>query len=257
MHTLVVVPTFNEAENIEVLLTRVRAAVPSADILVVDDNSPDGTGDLAEKVSPYLRPLYDALYEKAGAELGQIKVLRRPRKEGLGNAYRAGFRQGLDSGYKVLVQMDADLSHDPDVIPLLLAKVAEGADVAIGSRYVPGGATPNWPTHRKLLSRYGNRYSGWALGLKLRDVTAGFRAYTAEILEAVKFDDTQASGYAFQTEVGYRISKWGGKITEVPITFTDRERGTSKMSGRIIVESVLLPWKLVARPRIGTLPGAH
>jgi dolichol-phosphate mannosyltransferase len=225
MHTLVVVPTFNEAENIEVLLTRVRAAVPSADILVVDDNSPDGTGDLAEK---------------AGAELGQIKILRRPRKEGLGNAYRAGFRQGLDAGYKVLVQMDADLSHDPDVIPLLLAKVAEGADVAIGSRYVPGGSTPNWPTHRKMLSRYGNRYSGWALGLRLRDVTAGFRAYTAEILEAVKFDDTQANGYAFQTEVGYRISKWGGKITEVPITFTDRERGTSKMSGRIMAESMTL-----------------
>jgi len=225
MHTLVVVPTFNEAENIEVLLTRVRAAVPSADILVVDDNSPDGTGDLAEK---------------AGAELGQVKVLRRPRKEGLGNAYRAGFRQGLDSGYKVLVQMDADLSHDPDVIPLLLAKVEEGADVAIGSRYVPGGSTPNWPTHRKMLSRYGNRYSGWALGLKLRDVTAGFRAYTAEILEAVKFDDTQANGYAFQTEVGYRISKWGGKITEVPIIFTDRERGTSKMSGRIMAESMTL-----------------
>ena len=225
MHTLVVVPTFNEAENIEVLLTRVRAAVPSADILVVDDNSPDGTGDLAEKT---------------GEKLGQITVLRRPRKEGLGNAYRAGFRQGLDAGYKVLVQMDADLSHDPDVIPLLLAKVAEGADVAIGSRYVPGGATPNWPTHRKLLSRYGNRYSGWALGLKLRDVTAGFRAYTAEILEAVKFDDTQANGYAFQTEVGYRISKWGGKITEVPITFRDRERGTSKMSGRIMAESMTL-----------------
>ena len=225
MHTLVVVPTFNEAENIEVLLTRVRAAVPSADILVVDDNSPDGTGDLAEK---------------AGAELGQVKILRRPRKDGLGNAYRAGFRQGLDAGYKVLVQMDADLSHDPDVIPLLLAKVAEGADVAIGSRYVPGGSTPNWPTHRKMLSRYGNRYSGWILGLRLRDVTAGFRAYTAEILEAVKFDDTQANGYAFQTEVGYRISKWGGKITEVPITFTDRERGTSKMSGRIMAESMTL-----------------
>src|SRR5688500_14399937 len=138
MHTLVVVPTFNEAENIEAMLTRVRASVPSADILVVDDNSPDGTRDLVEK---------------AAAELGQITLLRRPRKDGLGNAYRAGFRQGLDAGYKVLVQMDADLSHDPDVIPLLLAKVAEGADVAIGSRYVPGGSTPNWPTHRKMLSR--------------------------------------------------------------------------------------------------------
>jgi dolichol-phosphate mannosyltransferase len=228
MHTLVVVPTFNEAENIEVLLTQVRAAVPSADILVVDDNSPDGTGDLAEK---------------AAADLGQIKVLHRPRKDGLGNAYRAGFRQGLDAGYQVLVQMDADLSHDPAVIPLLLAKVAEGADVAIGSRYVPGGSTPNWPTHRKLLSRIGNRYTGWALGLKLRDVTAGFRAYTAEVLEAVKFDDTQANGYAFQTELGYRISNWGGKVTEVPIEFSDRVRGNSKMSGRIIAESMsLVTW---------------
>jgi dolichol-phosphate mannosyltransferase len=139
--------------------------------------------------------------------------------------------------------MDADLSHDPDVIPQLLAKVAEGADVAIGSRYVPGGSTPNWPTHRKLLSRIGNRYTGWALGLKLRDVTAGFRAYTAEILEAVHFDDTQANGYAFQTELGYRISNWGGKVTEVPIEFSDRERGNSKMSGRIIAESMsLVTW---------------
>jgi dolichol-phosphate mannosyltransferase len=167
-------------------------------------------------------------------------VLHRTGRRGLGRSYVDGFRRALEQGATHVVQMDADLSHDPDVIPLLLAKVAEGADVAIGSRYVPGGSTPNWPTHRKMLSRYGNRYSGWALGLKLRDVTAGFRAYTAEILEAVKFDDTQANGYAFQTEVGYRISKWGGKITEVPITFTDRERGTSKMSGRIMAESMTL-----------------
>ncbi|CAN5765605.1 polyprenol monophosphomannose synthase [soil metagenome] len=223
MRAVVVVPTYDEAENIEGFLRAVRAAAPDVAIVVVDDASPDGTAARADAV---------------GAELGRIDVLRRPGKDGLGNAYRAGFAHALAAGPDVLVTIDADFSFDPAVIPALLAEVDAGADVAIGSRYVPGGSTPDWPIHRRALSRYGNRYTGWVLGLPVRDATSGFRAYRRTILEAIAYDTTQANGYAFMTELAFRIVAAGGHITEIPIEFSDRERGASKMSSQIIIESM-------------------
>jgi dolichol-phosphate mannosyltransferase len=235
MRPLVVIPTYQEAENIAVVLRRVRAAAPSASVLVVDDGSPDGTADLAEAT---------------GAEVGQVSVLRRARKAGLGSAYRAGFERGLEMGHDVLVEMDADLSHDPADVPRLLQAVADGAILAIGSRYVPGGGTPHWPLHRRLLSRWGNRYAGLVLGLGVRDATAGFRAYRAEVLDAIDYQTTRADGYAFQVEMAYRVRRAGGSITEVPIMFSDRVRGTSKMSTRIVAEAMLLVTWWALRDRV-------
>ncbi|HSL59734.1 MAG TPA: polyprenol monophosphomannose synthase [Acidimicrobiales bacterium] len=225
MRTLVVVPTYNEAENVDEVLRRLRSAVPGADVLVVDDASPDGTAERAEAV---------------GAELGSVQVLRRAGKSGLGSAYRAGFARGLAEGYEVLVEMDADLSHDPAALPSLLSAVEDGADLAIGSRYVPGGAIPTWSLRRLLLSRWGNRYASIVLGLGVRDATSGYRAYRAELLAQVPLDEVQADGYGFQIEMAYRVRRLGGTIVELPISFSDRLRGTSKMSGRIIVEALLL-----------------
>ncbi len=223
--TLIVTPTYLEAENIEEFLRRARAAVPTADVLVVDDNSPDGTADRAERIA---------------GELGQIEVLRRPTKTGLGTAYRAGFTVGVERGYDVLVQIDADLSHDPAALPTLLAEVDRGADLAIGSRYVPGGSIPHWPWFRRALSKWGNRYAAFVLGTGVADGTAGYRAYRAETLKAIDFADTRAKGYGFQLETAYRVWKWGGRIVERPITFTDRVRGHSKMTWRVAVEELTL-----------------
>jgi dolichol-phosphate mannosyltransferase len=223
VRTLVVIPTYQEAENIADVLDRVRAVVPSADVLVVDDSSPDGTADLAEVT---------------GKELGGISVLRRPAKQGLGPAYKAGFTQGLDAGYEVLVEMDADLSHDPAALPELLAEVERGADLAIGSRYVPGGSVPGWPKHRLWLSKAGNRYSAAVLGVHLSDVTAGFRAYRAEVVREIGLDHVHSQGYGFQVEMAYKVLRGGGTVVEVPITFRDRVRGTSKMSLWIVGEAV-------------------
>jgi len=225
VRTLVITPTFQEAENIEQFLRRAREAVPDADIMVVDDSSPDGTGAIAERVA---------------TELGQIKVHHRPSKEGLGEAYRDGFSLALDQGYERLVQIDADLSHDPSVIPQLLARLDEGADVAVGSRYVPGGSIPHWPWFRRALSRYGNRYACFVLGIKLRDATSGYRAYRADTLREIDLGSTRAKGYGFQIETGYRLHRVGGKVVEVPITFTDRVRGYSKMTWGIFAEELLL-----------------
>ena len=223
MRTLVVVPTYDEAENIRPLLVAIRAAAPAADVMVVDDSSPDGTADLAEEVA---------------AELGQITILRREAKEGLGNAYRHAFAVALQRGYEVLVTLDADFSHDPAVIPQLVECVENGSDVAIGSRYVAGGATPNWPLYRQALSRYGNLYARWLLGLQMRDATAGYRAYRADLLQAVRYETSRANGYTFMTELAYRISQVDAVVSEVPITFADRVRGTSKMSPAIIIEAM-------------------
>jgi dolichol-phosphate mannosyltransferase len=222
---LVITPTYLEAENIDEFLRRARAAVPGADILVVDDNSPDGTADIAEKTA---------------AELGSIDVLRRPAKTGLGSAYRAGFAIGLDKGYDVLVQIDADLSHDPSVLPNLLREVESGADLAIGSRYVPGGEIPHWPWFRRALSRYGNQYAAFVLGTAVHDGTAGYRAYRADTLKAIDYSTTRAKGYGFQLETAYRVHQWGGRIVELPIVFTDRLRGYSKMTWRVAAEELLL-----------------
>jgi glycosyltransferase involved in cell wall biosynthesis len=219
------VPTFEEVENIELLIRRVRQAVPDAHILVVDDNSGDGTAEKAEAL---------------GAEFGGVEVLRRPRKMGLGSAYRAGHAVGIARGYDVMVQIDADLSHDPGDLPRLLAAVDRGADLALGSRYAPGGTVPNWPKHRLALSVAGNRYAAFCLGMNVHDTTAGYRAYRAAILDAIDFDSTHSTGYGFQIEMTYRVRNAGGRIDEVPIAFTDRVRGNSKMSWRIIVEAMAL-----------------
>ena len=223
MRTLVVVPTFEEAANIPELLQRLRAAAPDVDILVVDDNSPDGTAKLAQEINE---------------ELGQIEVLVRGEKAGLGSAYRAGFAIGVERGYDVLVQMDADLSHDPSAVPLLLAALTDDVGMVIGSRYVPGGEIPHWPWHRRFLSRYGNLYTRLALGLKARDLTSGFRAWKTTTLQTIDYKTTHATGYLFQMEMAYRVVQHGQQIAEVPITFLDRVRGTSKMSGAVIFEEL-------------------
>lgn len=232
---LVVLPTYNEAENITTVLQRVRAVVPDAHILVVDDGSPDGTADIADRI---------------GAELGHIDVVRRAGKSGLGSAYRHGFGVGLAGGYAVMVEMDSDLSHDPGALPALLAAVDHGADLAIGSRYVPGGSIPKWALHRRLLSRWGNRYAGAVLGLAVRDATSGFRAYRADALAKIDLDAVRADGYAFQIEMAYRVARNGGRVVEVPISFVDRVKGTSKMSSRIVVEALWLVTGWGIRDRI-------
>jgi dolichol-phosphate mannosyltransferase len=229
VRTTVVVPTYNEIDNIDRLLREVRAAVPDAHVLVVDDGSPDGTADRAEAL---------------GAELGGIEVLRRTEKNGLGNAYRAGLRHAIDAGAEICVQMDADLSHDPLVLPALIGNVEHGADLAIGSRYVPGGRTVNWPRRRRWLSRWGNRYAAGVLGLAINDATAGFRAYRSAMLEHMRFETVRAEGYGFQIEMTYRLVSAGGKVVEFPISFQDRTEGVSKMSGSIIQEAFVLVAKL-------------
>jgi glycosyltransferase involved in cell wall biosynthesis len=231
----VTVPTFEEVENIELLISRVRQAVPDAHILVVDDNSGDGTAEKAEAL---------------GTEFGDIEVLRRPRKMGLGSAYRAGHAVGIARGYDVMVQIDADLSHDPADLPRLLAAVDRGADLALGSRYAPGGSVPNWPKRRLALSVAGNRYAAFCLGMNVRDTTAGYRAYRGSILDAIDFDSTHSTGYGFQIEMTYRVRNAGGRIEEVPIAFTDRVRGTSKMSWRIIAEAMALVTWWALRDRV-------
>ena len=225
MRALVVLPTYQEADNIAEVLRRLRAAAPGADVLVVDDSSPDGTAAMAKA---------------AGEELGGIDVLVRPAKSGLGSAYRAGFAEGLARGYDVLVEMDSDLSHDPARLPALLRAVEAGADLALGSRYVPGGLIPRWPFYRRWLSRWGNRYADAVLGLSVRDATSGFRAYRADALRGIDLGSVRADGYGFQIEMAYRVAGNGGRIVELPIEFVDREKGTSKMSVRIIVEALLL-----------------
>lgn len=222
---LLITPTYQEAQNIEEFLRRAREGLPVADILVVDDNSPDGTADVADA---------------AAILLGQIEVLRRPAKAGLGNAYRAGFAIGLARGYDVLVQIDADLSHDPAVLPSLISCLENGADLVIGSRYVPGGSIPNWPARRRALSKYGNAYTGFMLRTGVADATAGFRAYKAEVLRLIDYAATRSKGYGFQIETAYRVAKTGSKIVEVPITFTDRVRGHSKMSLAVMVEEMIM-----------------
>ena len=225
VRAVVVLPTYNEAENIVAFLRALRASVPEADVLMVDDNSPDGTAALAEEVA---------------AELGRIKVLVRAGKQGLGAAYRHGFTTAFDEDYDTIISMDADFSHDPAVIPTMLQLVADRADAVIGSRYVPGGATVDWPLRRRLLSRWGNRYTAAILRLPVSDCTSGFRAYRASALRAIDPASTTAEGYAFLTELARKLIANGSVIVETPITFRDRQFGTSKMSGRIIAESMLL-----------------
>jgi dolichol-phosphate mannosyltransferase len=222
---LIVLPTYNEAENIADILRRVRAAAPEAGVLVVDDSSPDGTAEFARI---------------AAAEFGGVDILSRPAKSGLGSAYRDGFRWGRERGFDVLMEMDSDFSHDPADIPRLLRGIDEGADLVIGSRYVPGGEIPHWPWHRRALSKYGNLYSAAMLRIDVHDMTAGFRAYRSDLLARIDVDTVRAEGYGFQIEMTHRVARVGGRIVEVPIKFVDRVRGTSKMSSAIIAEAMAL-----------------
>lgn len=228
MRVLVIVPTYNEAENILAILEQTRQALPEAGILVVDDGSPDGTAELVEK---------------AAVAMGDVYVLRRAAKAGLGSAYRAGFRWALEHGFEACVEMDADFSHDPAALPELVRPLADGAEVVVGSRYIPGGSIPNWSWHRHLLSWGGNRYASVMLGLGVADSTAGFRVYAASVLGRIDLDQVRAEGYGFQIEMTFRAKQAGALIVEVPIRFVDRVAGESKMSSRIVIEALgLVTW---------------
>jgi dolichol-phosphate mannosyltransferase len=220
---LVIIPTYNESENLERIVTRVHTHNPEVHVLVADDNSPDGTGEIADKLA--------AVDER-------VHVLHRGGKEGLGAAYLAGFRWGLDAGYAVLVEMDADGSHRPEDLPRLLAALDAGADLVIGSRYVKGGTVVNWPKSREFLSRGGNTYVRLATGMRLHDATGGYRAFRRATLGGLGLDDVESAGYCFQVDMARRTVRAGFKVAEVPITFVEREFGTSKMSGNIVLEAL-------------------
>ncbi|SDH59393.1 dolichol-phosphate mannosyltransferase [Sinosporangium album] len=233
---LVVVPTYNERDNLPGIVARVRSAVPDAHVLVADDNSPDGTGAVA-----------DGLAEADD----HVHVLHRPGKQGLGAAYIAGFRWGLDEGYEVLVEMDADGSHQPEELPKLLQAVADGADLAIGSRWVPGGKVVNWPGRREMLSRGANMYSRMMLGLPVRDSTAGFRAYRAATLRKIDLSGVESQGYCFQIDLTLRTVRAGLRVAEVPITFVDRTVGVSKMDRSVMTEAMwrITRWGVAGAPQ--------
>jgi len=232
----VIIPTYDERENLPLIVGRLHAARPGAHVLVVDDGSPDGTGDLADELA-------------AADDAGRIHVMHRAEKNGLGAAYIAGFRWGLERGYAVLVEMDADGSHAPEQLHRLLDKIDAGADLVLGSRYVPGGTVVNWPRHREWLSRGGNIYSRLALGVKIQDITGGYRAYRREVLEALDLGAVESHGYCFQVDLAWRAINAGFTVSEVPITFTERELGESKMSGNIVREALLkvTQWGLTKR----------
>lgn len=225
---LVIVPTYNERENLPLITRRLREALPDVHLLVADDNSPDGTGRIADELAE-------------GDD--HVHVLHRSRKQGLGAAYIAGFQWGLREGYDVIVEMDADGSHQPEELHKLLDAVADGADLAIGSRWVPGGKVVNWPAHRELLSRGANTYVRVMLGIPVRDATAGFRAYRAATLEKIGLDAVESQGYCFQVDLTLRTVRHGLRVTEVPITFVERTIGASKMSFDVILEAY---WRVAA-----------
>lgn len=222
--TLVIIPTYNERENLPLIVGRVHHASPEVHILVVDDGSPDGTGKLAD--------------ELALADSDRVHVMHRTAKAGLGAAYLAGFEWGLGRGYSVLVEMDADGSHAPEELSRLLDAVDAGADLAIGSRYVPGGTVRNWPWRRLALSKTANTYSRFLLGVEIHDITAGYRAYRREVLEKIDLTAVDSKGYCFQIDLTWRAINNGFTVVEVPITFTERELGVSKMSGSNIREAM-------------------
>jgi dolichol-phosphate mannosyltransferase len=219
---LVVIPTYNEAENVRIIVDRLRRAVPTVDVLIADDNSPDGTGGIADEIA---------------ASDPSVHVLHRPGKQGLGAAYLAGFDWARDKEYDAVVEMDADGSHAPEELPKLLDALAE-ADVVIGSRWVHGGKVVNWPVHRLLLSRGGNLYTRLALGMPIRDATGGYRAYRLTALDKMNTETVASQGYCFQVDLAWRAHRNGFRVVEVPITFAERERGASKMSSTIVREAL-------------------
>jgi dolichol-phosphate mannosyltransferase len=238
---VMVIPTFNEVENLADVVARVRRCVPDVDVLVVDDASPDGTGALADRLA---------------AEDRQVRVLHRSAKEGLGAAYAEAFRVALAEGYDLIGEMDADGSHQPEQLPRLLSAVAD-ADLVVGSRWVPGGSVVNWPWHRRALSRAGNLYTRLLLGIAVRDSTAGFRVFRRQTLERIRLEEVQSLGYAFQVELVYRTLRAGLRVREVPIEFVERVRGDSKMTPEVARESLvrITRWGLVQRRRRGERPG--
>jgi len=233
--TLVIVPTYNERDNLPTIVGRINTAQPGAHVLIVDDGSPDGTGELAD--------------ELALADPDRIHVMHRTSKEGLGAAYLAGFAWGLGRQYTVLVEMDADGSHAPEELHRLLGAVDAGADLVIGSRYVDGGAVRNWPRRRLVLSRTANGYSRILLGVDIHDITAGYRAYRREVLEKIDLAAVDSKGYGFQVDLTWRSINAGFTVVEVPITFAEREHGVSKMDGSTIREAIvkIAQWGLRAR----------
>lgn len=243
---LVVVPTYQEAENVVPALDALGAHVPDADVLVVDDGSPDGTGQIAEEYAA-------ALQDRADARA--VHVLHRTAKQGLGPAYVAGFRWALERGYDVVVEMDADGSHRAQDLPRLLA-ATDSADLVLGSRWVPGGAVENWPWHRKVLSVGGNTYARLLLGIPLRDATGGFRAYRAELLRSLPLGEVASQGYCFQVDMAWRAVRAGARVVEVPITFVERVRGQSKMSRGIVAEALVAVTRWGMHERSRRLAGA-
>ncbi|MFN3602015.1 MAG: polyprenol monophosphomannose synthase [Dietzia sp.] len=224
--TLVIIPTYDERENLPGVVERLLATSPDVSVLIADDNSPDGTGEVADRLA-------------AADVRRRINVLHRGGKQGLGAAYIAGFRWGLERGYTILVEMDADGSHPPERLPVMLAAVDAGADLAIGSRYVPGGGVVNWPWRRHVISRGGNVYSRIMLGVGIKDITAGYRAYRSESLARLDLDAIESKGYCFQIDMTWRLLNNGGTVVEVPITFTERTVGQSKMSESIFREAAV------------------
>jgi dolichol-phosphate mannosyltransferase len=225
---LVCLPTYDEIDNLRPMVAAIRAAVPAVEILVIDDNSPDGTGKLADELAAADR---------------QVHVLHRPGKEGLGKAYLAGFAWALSRGYDLIMEMDCDFSHDPRYLPAMLAAAGE-ADLVLGSRYVRGGGTVNWGAGRKLISRGGSLYARTILGLPVRDLTGGFKCFRREVLEAIDLASVECTGYAFQIELTYRAVRQGFKVREIPIVFADRRVGHSKMSRRIVLEAIRKVWSI-------------
>jgi len=236
---VVLVPTYNESESLPGIVGRVRSAVPEAAVLVIDDASPDGTGELAEELAA-ADPL--------------VSVLHRAGKEGLGRAYRAGFALALERGHRLIVEMDADGSHPPETLPALLAAARAGADLVIGSRWTPGGRTVAWSRRRTWLSRTANRYAAWMLRIPVADSTAGYRVYRAEALRALDLSEVRAHGYYFQVDMTARVLEQGGRVEEVPIEFVERRAGASKMTFGIIVEAMLAVTALGIRRRFRRSP---
>jgi dolichol-phosphate mannosyltransferase len=235
---LIITPTYNERDNLETFLSLVFGALPTVHVLVVDDNSPDGTGKLADEIA---------------SKDERVKVLHRPGKMGLGTAYLAGFRWALQDDYAIVFEMDTDLSHDPKYIPDFLRAIDAGADMVIGSRSVDGGGVEGWGPGRHLLSKGGSLYARTILGVSVRDLTAGYKAFTRRALEAIELDRVQSNGYSFQIELTYRLLNKGFKVVEIPTIFVDRRVGQSKMSRKIFAEAIGMVWKLRASAVLGRL----
>ena len=242
MKALIILPTYNEIENLRPLVKEILARGPF-DILVVDDSSPDGTGELADELSQ--------------EHAGRVFALHRKQKEGLGRAYVAGFDWGLERGYDVLFEMDADFSHNPAHLSQFMRAIEAGADLVLGSRNIKGGGTRNWSLLRQFISRGGSLYARLILFSPYHDLTSGFKAFRREVLEAVDIDGIRSNGYSFQIEVTYRAHQMGFKVVETPIIFNDRKLGTSKMNGRIVAEAMLMVWKLRFSKRAAKTPRPH